>query len=73
MTVRSISDAQSVPMRLINVFNVPPEADEAFMADWERVRESLAALDAPVVRLEPDRLANVNTPAELAALLSRSV
>ena len=32
-------------MRLINVFNVPPEADEAFMADWERVRESLAAQD----------------------------
>jgi heme-degrading monooxygenase HmoA len=32
-------------MRLINVFNVPPEADEAFMAEWERVRESLAAQD----------------------------
>jgi hypothetical protein len=32
-------------MRLINVFNVPPAADEAFMADWERVRESLAAQD----------------------------
>jgi hypothetical protein len=30
-------------LRLINAFEVSPEADEAFLADWERARESLAA------------------------------
>jgi heme oxygenase (mycobilin-producing) len=29
-------------LRLINAFEVSPEADEAFLADWERARESLA-------------------------------
>ena len=32
-------------LRLINAFEVSPEADEAFLADWERARESLAAQD----------------------------
>jgi heme-degrading monooxygenase HmoA len=32
-------------MRLINAFEVAPEADEAFLADWERARASLAAQD----------------------------
>jgi heme-degrading monooxygenase HmoA len=29
-------------LRLINAFEVSPAADEAFLADWERARESLA-------------------------------
>jgi heme-degrading monooxygenase HmoA len=32
-------------MRLIDVFEVAPEADEAFLADWESSRAALAAAD----------------------------
>jgi heme-degrading monooxygenase HmoA len=31
---------------LINAFEVPPEADDAFIAGWERARDFLAARDA---------------------------
>src|SRR3954454_2822034 len=35
-----------VSVTLINAFEVPPEADEPFIAGWERARDFLAARDA---------------------------
>jgi heme oxygenase (mycobilin-producing) len=38
-------DAGSGPVVLINLFEVPPGADEGFIAGWERARDILAAQD----------------------------
>jgi heme-degrading monooxygenase HmoA len=37
--------AATQTVTLINVFEVPPDADEAFIAGWERARDFLAARD----------------------------
>ena len=36
-------DAHSGPVVLINLFEVPAEADEGFIAAWEKARDFLAA------------------------------
>ncbi len=46
-----------------------PVLERRLAAGKLAIRDALAELDAPVVRLDPARLANVNTPAELATLL----
>ena len=38
-------DASAGPVVLINLFEVPPGADEGFLAGWERARDFLAAQD----------------------------
>jgi heme oxygenase (mycobilin-producing) len=38
-------DASAGPVVLINLFEVPPGADEGFVAGWERARDFLAAQD----------------------------
>jgi heme oxygenase (mycobilin-producing) len=38
-------DGRSGPVVLINLFEVPPGADEGFIAGWERARDFLAAQD----------------------------
>jgi heme oxygenase (mycobilin-producing) len=38
-------DASGGPVVLINLFEVPPGADEGFIAGWERARDFLAARD----------------------------
>lgn len=42
-------DGQSQPVVLINAFEVPPEGDDAFVANWERARDLL--------RMQPGYLA----------------
>ena len=45
-----------------------PALDEALGSGRLRIRDAIAGLDVAVVAIEPARLANVNTPAELDAL-----
>ena len=45
---RAGETVESVAVTLINLFEVPPDADEAFIAGWERTRDFLAAREGYV-------------------------
>jgi len=50
-----------------------PALERALADGRLKIREAIAGLDVVVVELPPERLVNVNTPAELDALEARSV
>ena len=45
-----------------------PALEEALAAGRLAIRDAIAGLDVAVVQLDPARLANVNTPADLESL-----
>ena len=50
-----------------------PALERALAGGRLKIRDALAGLDVAVVELPPERLVNVNTPAELEALEARTV